>query len=378
VTPPTPRESHSRPSSTPAPAAARGLTVVEVDPTRDPRWEALLAAEPQALVYHHPAWLQALQAEYGEAPLNLACEDNRGNLVGVLPLLRTSGYLTGSRLQSLPRTTAAGPVASSAEATALLLQAAVARARALPGTQLRLKVASNALDGLVDRLVGRPYEELHLLNLPARPEDLRFGNSRNHGAIKRAVNKAAKSGVRVRAAESEVELRAWYRLYLEAMRWHAVPPRPYRFFLALWELLRPRGLMRLLVAELEGRLVAGSVLLMFGQTVFYAFNGRRRGDLSLRPNDALHWRALHDACAEGYRRYDFGEVPVGNEGLARFKSKWGTETALLYRYYYPPPEKAERVDAVGGSRGGQLARAAWRALPLRATAHLGDALWRYA
>jgi CelD/BcsL family acetyltransferase involved in cellulose biosynthesis len=362
----------------PAPGAARALTVIEVDPARDPRWDALLAAEPQALVYHHPAWLQALQAEYREAPLNLACEDDRGNLVGVLPLLRTSGLLTGSRLQSLPRTTAAGPVASTAEATALLLQAAVTRARALPGTRLRLQVASNTLDASVEGLTRVAWSESYSVALPARPEDLRFGNSRNHGAIKRGVNKAARSGVRVRAAESEAELRAWYRLYLETMRWHAVPPRPYRFFLALWELLRPPGLMRLLVAELEGRLLAGSVLLMFGQTVFYAFNGRALADLSLRPNDALHWRALHDACAEGYRRYDFGEVPVGNEGLARFKRKWATDTAPLYRYYYPPPEKQERVDAVGDSRGGQLARAAWQRLPLRATAHLGDALWRYA
>jgi Acetyltransferase (GNAT) domain len=97
---------------------------------------------------------------------------------------------------------------------------------------------------------------------------------------------------------------------------------------------------------------------MFGQTVFYAFNGRAKADLALRPNDALHWRALHDACAEGYRRYDFGEVPVGNEGLARFKNKWATDAAPLYRYYYPPPEKEARVDAVAGSRGGSSRRRA--------------------
>jgi CelD/BcsL family acetyltransferase involved in cellulose biosynthesis len=363
----------------------RPLRITTVDPSLDRRWDAFVASRLDGLVYHHSTWLRALEREYGVRPLAFVCEGPQDEVLGILPLLQTRGLpmrrhadVTGARLSSLPRTPVAGPLAVDAVTLAAVVAAAVERTRAEPGVSLQLKAQTADLDASVKGLTRIAWRESYSVALPARPEDLRFGNSRNHGAIKRAVNKAAKSGVRVRAAESEVELRAWYRLYLEAMRWHAVPPRPYRFFLALWELLRPRGLMRLLVAELEGRLVAGSVLLMFGQTVFYAFNGRRRGDLSLRPNDALHWRALHDACAEGYRRYDFGEVPVGNEGLARFKSKWGTETALLYRYYYPPPEKVERVDAVGGSRGGQLARAAWRALPLRATAHLGDALWRYA
>ena len=88
-----------------------------------------------------------------------------------------------------------------------------------------------------------------MLQLPGRSEELRFGNSRNHSAIKRAVNKAARMGVEVRQAESEDQLRAWYALYLDTMRWHAVPPRPYRFFKNCWELLRPHGLMRLLLAE---------------------------------------------------------------------------------------------------------------------------------
>jgi CelD/BcsL family acetyltransferase involved in cellulose biosynthesis len=156
-----------------------------------------------------------------------------------------------------------------------------------------------------------------------------------------------------------------------------VPARPYRFFLALWELLRPRGLMRLLIAEREGRLLAGCLLLMFGETVFYAFNGRRLAELSVRPNDALHWRALHDACAEGYRRYDFGEVPLDNEGLSRFKRKWGTEKSTLYRYFYPPPDAEERVDEAASSGLGHLSKLAWRRLPLPLTALISDRLYSY-
>src|SRR6266487_1677576 len=85
-----------------------------------------------------------------------------------------------------------------------------------------------------------------------------------------------------------------------------VAPRPYRLFEAIWELLRPQGLMRLLLAERHeahgARPIAGVLLLMFGETVFYAFAGVSRNDLGLRPNELLQWQAIHDACRAGFPR----------------------------------------------------------------------------
>jgi len=57
--------------------------------------------------------------------------------------------------------------------------------------------------------------------------------------------------LRVREAAVEADLSAWYDVYLETMRWHAVPPLSYRLFKAMWDVLRPQGYMRLLVAELH-------------------------------------------------------------------------------------------------------------------------------
>jgi hypothetical protein len=361
--------------------------IVEVDPQTDPRWLSLITDHPNGLIYHHPAWLKALELEYGHKPLGLACEDSHGSLRGVLPLLytrglpfNTGGQLTGRRLSSLPRTPVAGPLAFERESTALLVNAAVDRARAELGVRLELKAELAELDGAVSGLVGMPWRMTYVLALPTDAEEIRFGNSRNHTRIRWAVNKAARLGVQVRPAESEGELRAWYELYLDTMRWHAVPPRPYRFFKALWDFLRPHGLMSLLLAERQGvsgrRLLAGSIFLMFGQTVFYAFSGREQEALRLRANDAIHWRALQAACADGFRRYDFGEVPLGHQGLTQFKSKWGNESRQMYRYYYPALSKEEGA-ALDSSRVRHLSKAAWRRLPLRATNLLGDWLYGY-
>ncbi|MFQ5906253.1 MAG: GNAT family N-acetyltransferase, partial [bacterium] len=198
---------------------------------------------------------------------------------------------------------------------------------------------------MVDDVVGKPWKFTYTLELPKSEKELRFGDSRNHGRIRWAVNKATRLGVQVRPAETQDDLRAWYELYVDTMRWHASLPRPYRFLKALWELLRPRGLMQLLLAEQqEGgsrSLLAGSVFLMFGQTVYYYLNGRRRGALALRPNDAILWRAIHDACRMGFRRYDLGEVDEDQQGLTEFKLKWGAKAIQSYRYYYPPLREVE-------------------------------------
>lgn len=356
-------------------ASTSTLRVIEVNAQTDPRWEALVQVLPHSLIYHHPAWLQVLEEAYGYKPVNLACEDATGELRGILPLFYSRGLLSGSRFSSLPRTPVAGPLAYNKQAMAVLVHAAIERARDKSGSHLQIKMLSNDLDGLVDGVVGTPWRETYLLELPEHPDLLHF-NSR----IKWAVNKATKIGVHVRPAETECDLRAWYDLYLDTMRSVTMLPRPYHFFEIAWQRLQPHGLLRLLLAEYSQagrtRLLAGSLFLMFGQTIFYAFNGWRRQDRSLRPNDLLQWQAIQDACASGFCHYDFGEVDENNASLAQFKSKWGTEQKLLYRYYYPTPRQVE-ISILELARRKAFVNTAWQRLPIKATALLSGLAHRY-
>jgi hypothetical protein len=353
-----------------------------VDPTLGGDWDRYVARHEHGLVYHHSGWLRALHREYGRRALGLALVDADGVMRGVLPLMATRGLpfarareVSGRRLASLPRTPVAGPLADTPAGLAALVDAAVKRIPS--GSLLQLKVPEPYLDGVHPALVGHPWRLTYVLDLPSAPEDLRFGASRNHAAIKRAVAKARRQGVRVRPAETAAELREWYLLYLETMRHHMVPARPFRLFATLWEEMRPAGTMRLLLAERQGEMLAGCVMLQLGSTVFYGFNGVRRSALDHRPNDAIHWEAIHTACAEGYRHYDLGEVVERHAGLARFKAKWGTEARRLHRYYSPAPQHPPPAgDPDGDDRLSQPARA-WRRVPLRATAVAGDVVYRF-
>jgi hypothetical protein len=350
--------------------------LVEVDAQRDPRWERFLSTHPEALPYHHPGWLKTLSEVYHHHFIGLSCEDADGRIQGVLPLFRRGTRRNGD-LRSLPHTPVAGPLATSAAAMTTLLRGAVQQVEMGRGRSLQLRSARDDLAKLVDDLIAVPWIVTYRRDLPAPADDLRFGDARNHGAVKRAVKKAEKAGVRVRPAESLRELKDWYQLYLVTMRSHAVPPIPFRFFSTLWDTLRPLGMMRLLVAdrsEREGRMLAGSVYFLYGRSVFFAFNGRREADLAVRPNDAIQWRAIHDAWQEGFRSFDMGEVDPDNPGLAAFKLKWGMEKETLYRYYYPAAKRIHPLKSSGLAH--RIARRPWRRLPLGMTVRLGELLYR--
>lgn len=360
------------------PKGPNDVRLVELN-ADDARWRTFVEAHPDALVYHHPAWIETLHVAYGYEPLVLGSEQDGGELTGVLPLMRKRGLATGKRLSSLPHTPVAGLLASDPGSATALTEEAEARARAERGMGLELKSAA-PLDAAGGALDGGAWSTSYSLALPDTVDELRFGNSRNHGRIKWAVNKASRSGVSVREAESEEELVRWHRLYLETMRWHVVPPRPYAFFRAAWQILRPAGLMRLLLAERAGgdgaRIIAGSMLFTAAATVLYAYNGRAASELASRPNDVLQWHAIHDAVAAGARRYDFGEVEEDQQGLTEFKKKWGAEPVTLYRYTLKDGKRARAHASGSGGQARRLAGWVWRRLPLPLTERLGAVAYR--
>ncbi len=371
------------PEASKATVPEAALRVRRTDPRSDSAWEAFVNETPAATVYHHPLWLAVLEATYGHQPFGLLCEDDTGQVRGVLPLVRTHGLLTGRRLVSLPHTPIAGPLAADERSASALLRAA-GQLSARPGQATLLIKAAPGQPRPVDapEFSWRPWEESYILDLPERPEQLRLGSARNHARIRWAAGKAERAGVRVREAASESDVRAWYQLYLATMRHHAVPPRPLALFLAVWRVLRPAGKMRLLLAEQYGghppRLLAGSVFLCHNDSVFYAFNGRHADAFALRPNDVIQWRAIQDAVMAGHRVYDFGEVDPDQRGLAEFKSKWGAKPVRLYRLYAPAPAGVETAALGGESPLRRAAERGWQRLPLGVTAGLGSLFYRLA
>ena len=366
---------------------ADSLRVIELS-LDDPRIVPFVASHSSSGVYHHPAWLRTLSAEYKREIVILACESQDGHLAGIFPLMNTRGVplslfggLATARLSSLPRTPIAGPLCKSQEAARFLLSAAIDRISQEPGVRLQIKTEGPHLDSAVDDFFGVPWRKSFVLSLPENPMELRIGISgarRKH--IRSSVKRAQSLGVRVRFANSEQDLRRWYGIYLRTMRRVIIPPRSLRFFLAMWKYMEPLGLMKVMLAERQSEgmteMVAGSIFLMHGRRVFYAFSACPAEYFHLQPNDLIQWEAIHWAASSGFREYDLGEVSSDAGQLAAYKAKWGGEERLLYRYYYPRMI-SENPDSSMLSRRQKLFEKVWKHLPLHVTAHLGDLIYSY-
>lgn len=409
------------PVSSDQPSVSR-LRVVEVDFRNDRRWLNYLLSHRDGLVYHHPGWLTALEAEYGRKCVALACEDDCGEFQGILPLLPTRGFplrwarnQVHKRLSSLPRTPLAGPIASSERALAVLVRGAIEKVKLEPGLQLELKTMTPGLEEVVPELQCVQWRGTYVRGLPTNDEPQRdlvgdqscpprpgsklsFGSSRQNHQVKWAVNKAKKQGVFMRPAAGKDELRKWYTLYLILMRRHAVPPRPLRFFERLWDELQPLGLMELAIADLghpdvyedetdstrppanaaPGTMVSGSIQVQFGHTSFWAFTGSTEDSTRLHVSDLTLWYGMHEACRQGYDWFDLGEVAENHPELMQFKAKWGTLLKPMYRYYYPALSLSEEEEQnAPESKLFRIVASVWRKLPLPVVAFLGDWILSY-
>ena len=353
----------------------------------DQEWTEFISKINAATIYHHPAWLTVLEQESKQKILRLVCKNNSEKIVGVLPLQYTKGFPFGlgglpgkKRLSSLPRTPIGGPIASDDAAAEMLIQRAVQMVGDNSDRLLQIKSFDTAIDERVTSLTKYFWREIYISNIPAFPQEMRFGNSKNHTTIKWAVNKAIKSGVTVRYTDSEADLLTWYNLFVDTMRFHTTPVRSISFFKNLLGHLMPKGLMKLAVAEIESgrgtKIIAGSIFFFYNKTVTYAFNGSSREDFELRPNDLIHWTVIHDAQKNGFEIYDWGEVSKDNEGLAAYKKKWGSSKLDIYHYYYPKT-KLMSNNGIDSANTGGLKKKLWKLLPLKVTSIIGESVYKH-
>src|SRR5580700_8950379 len=97
------------------------MSMYEIDPTRDERWERLLAAHPRASIFHTRGWLEALRQTYGYYPVAFTTSAPGLPLTNALVFCQISNWLKGRRLVSLPFSDHCAPLVGNQEELDCLL-----------------------------------------------------------------------------------------------------------------------------------------------------------------------------------------------------------------------------------------------------------------
>ncbi|HET7009378.1 MAG TPA: peptidoglycan bridge formation glycyltransferase FemA/FemB family protein [Anaerolineales bacterium] len=155
------------------------------------------------------------------------------------------------------------------------------------------------------------------------------------------IHLAERRGVRVRPAGLE-DLDLLYSMYAEtAVRdGFVIRPRPY--YLDAWGVPLRSDRAKALIAEIEGRPVAGLILFHFGSTAWYFYGMSRSAHRQDMPTYLLQWEAIRWAKAQRFTTYDMWGAPDTSDpedpmfGLYRFKAGFGADhMRMLGAWDYP-------------------------------------------
>lgn len=339
----------------------------------DRTWSTAVEQQLKDSLYYSQQWLDLLTTLYGYHVTSLTCTGPQGEITGLLPLATIQSAFRGRRMVALPFSDYCPLLAEDDAAAHHLVDQAIQIAQHEGAKYLELRAGPNSvLAGRSDLTEVNLYVRW-LLALNPDPNAVWSGLRK---PVQRQIEKSRKLGIQVRIADRREDMIHYHRLHLHTRtKKHGMPTQPERFFLALWDALAPNGAVQLLLAEYEGAVVAGMILLASGATIRYAYGASDDRYLHMAPNNLLMWTAISWACAHGYHTLDLGRTASDNHGLMEFKRRWGAIKEPLPYYYYP--HAAGLAATSETSWKFKVLTSCWKRLPLPMAAFLGDHLYKH-
>lgn len=316
------------------------------------QWNDLIAVLPAAHLLQTRQWA-AVKSRYGWKPLPQVWRDEEGRVRAAAMILertlRFRGFSAGLRVMYVPR----GPllewenddwrvrVISDLESLArqrraifLKIDPEVIIGKGIPHTDEAVEESLG--QGIVDWFQQRnwrfssdqiQFRNTVWLDLSGSEEDWL---ARMKQKTRYNLRLAQRKGVRVRLG-GEQDLPLLYRMYAETSLRDGFAIRNEAYYLTVWREFLAANMAEVLLAEVEGEVVAGLVLFFFAKRAWYLYGMSRNLHRDKMPNYPLQWEAMRRAKARGCQVYDLWGAPDEfNEqdrmwGVFRFKQGLGGE-----------------------------------------------------
>jgi hypothetical protein len=200
-------------------------------------------------------------------------------------------------------------------------------------------------------------------------------------AIERSVNetfrrqarRARAEGMQIVRGSGDDLVRRFYAMYVETRRRLGVPAQPRRLFESARNLFARRNAFEIWIGSHRGKDLAGLVLLMDGDRLYYKWAARLQEGPS-GVNHQLVWSVVEEFAGRA-ATLDLGRTDDRNEGLVRFKRHLGAERVALPYAYFPKAPRNVSAEAPTGAR--RLVSQVWRRLPRPLVRALGGLIYSY-
>jgi FemAB-related protein (PEP-CTERM system-associated) len=337
---------------------------IERDCTDRTVWNAYVDSHQEATNYHRYGWRDVVEKSFGHPCHYLAAKDNRGAVVGVLPLVFMKSMLFGSFLVSLPFFNYGGMLCDSREIGGALLVEAAKLRKELGAEHVELRHISQ----WSDEMPSKRHKVTMMLEL-ADDADTQWKGF--NAKLRNQVRKAEKSGLTAKVGGSEL-LEDFYTVFVRNMRDLGTPVYSRKLFAEVLNAFPHHT--RIIAVYLEGEPVAAGLITWFRGIVEIPWASSIRDYNPLCPNNLLYWTALQHAMSIGSKSFDFGRSTPG-EGTYRFKEQWGAKPVQL-NWQYLLPDGASLPELNNKNPKFEMAIKVWQKLPLPITRILGPQIVR--
>ncbi len=307
-----------------------------LDESRYDELDAFLQRNENAQIYQAPIWLKMRPGQPHEF---LVVRGADGAIRGSMSIFLYKKY--GKVMLFCPR----GPVFDhdDLETFRELMRGAFALGKKLHAYGLRIDPTvlrtNRAFADEVKRLGGSvlfvpdreidtsPSHVVYTLSLKDRTIDEIFASFDSGYRYK--IRRSAKRDTVLKVGGRE-DLPEFHRLLVQTTQRQKFNGQPLSYFQKLFDVLDARN-VHLLLAYLDGELIAGALLLCYGTTAIYLYGASSEHHREAMPNHLIQWNMIKWAKEQGFDTYSFGGIPGYLDennpayGIYRFKKGFNGE-----------------------------------------------------
>ena len=196
----------------------------------------------------------------------------------------------------------------------------------------KLQKTGKNFEGIQPKFVFR-------LNVDGKTEDEIFAqfHTENRRKVRIARDKA---GVEVKIGTRE-DLPEFHKIMVETGLRDKFVVRTLDYFEKMYDCFAPENL-RLYCAYLDGKMIAGTIAILYGDKVWYLYGASSNDNRKAMPNYLLQWEMMRWSIEAGCKIYDFrgvsGDISEDNPlyGLYRFKKRFGGDFVEFVGEYELP------------------------------------------
>ena len=335
-------------------------------------FEQFVQSHPQGHFAQSSLWAKQKPAFTWKA---LICRDESGKIKGALAFLIRKMPIVRKKMMYACR----GPVCDlhDRETFRELIEASKKLAKAEKAYVIKIDPDVPSSDaefvrmlednGFRTRATGKNFEAIQpkyvfRLYLNGRTEEEIMAGF--HQKWRYNIRLAVKKGVEIRLCGKEM-VEDFTRIMIETGMRDGFATRPASYFSAMLDNLGDK--CRLYMAFHEGKPIAGTLAILYGDKVWYLYGASSNEHRNLMPNYLLQWNMMQWAIENNCRVYDFrgvsGDISEDNPhyGLYRFKKGFGGDfTEFVGEYDFVQNKLSYFIAEKGSSAYKSLAAKIYR------------------